>query len=82
MKPWKVTVIESAENVSTASDLALLVNAAAQPPLIREFSTTGSHYVEVGPSGQWLGFNNTNNLVKSDRWDIQLSKTGYVVAAR
>ena len=68
----------SPENVSTATDLAILVAAAAQYPLIRDFSTTGSHYVEVGPSGQWLGFNNTNNLVKSAQWDIQLSKTGYI----
>ena len=68
----------SPDNVSTASDLAILVTAAAQYPLIREFSTTGSHYVEVGPAGQWLGFNNTNNLVKSAQWDIQLSKTGYI----
>ena len=68
----------SPENVSTASDLALVVGAAAQYPLIREFSTTGSHYVEVQPTGQWLGFNNTNNLVKNAQWDIQLSKTGYI----
>ena len=67
----------SPENVSTASDLAILVGAAAQYPLIREFSTTGSHYVELN-SGQWLGFNNTNNLVKNAQWDIQLSKTGYI----
>src|SRR5204863_9436268 len=65
-------------NVSTASDLATIVAAAAQYPLIREFSTTGSHYVELQPTGQWLGFNNTNNLVKNAQWDIQLSKTGYI----
>ena len=68
----------SAQNVSTANDLATLVAAAAQYPQIREFSTTGSHYVEVQPTGQWLGFNNTNNLVKNAQWDIQLSKTGYI----
>jgi D-alanyl-D-alanine endopeptidase (penicillin-binding protein 7) len=68
----------SAQNVSTANDLALLVAAAAEYPLIREFSTTGSHFVEVQPTGQILGFNNTNNLVKNDKWDIQLSKTGYI----
>ena len=68
----------SPDNVSTASDLALVVGAAAQYPLIREFSTTGSHYVEVQPTGQWLGYNNTNNLVKNAQWDIQLSKTGYI----
>ncbi len=68
----------SAENVSTASDLAILVSAAAREPLIREFTTTGSHYVEVQPSGRLLGFNNTNKLVKNAQWDIQLSKTGYI----
>ncbi len=68
----------SPENVSTARDLALVVGAAAQYPLIREFSTTGSHYVEAGPSGRLLAFNNTNNLVKNGQWDIQLSKTGYI----
>ena len=68
----------SPRNVSTANDLALLVAAAAQYPQIREFSTTGSHYVEVQPTGQLLGFNNTNNLVKSAQWDITVSKTGYI----
>jgi D-alanyl-D-alanine endopeptidase (penicillin-binding protein 7) len=68
----------SAHNVSTANDLAVLVAAAAEYPLIREFSTTQSHVVEVQPTGQVLGFNNTNRLVKSGDWDIQLSKTGYI----
>jgi len=68
----------SALNVSTANDLALLVAAAAEYPQIRDFSTTGSHYVEVQPSGQILGYNNTNNLVKNGQWDIKLSKTGYI----
>lgn len=68
----------SAENVSTANDLAVLVAAAAEYPQIRDFSTTGSHFVEVQPTGKVLGFNNTNKLVKSAEWDIQLSKTGYI----
>lgn len=68
----------SASNVSTASDLARLVSAAAEYPLIREFSTTPSHYVEVQSTGQVLGFNNTNRLVASTGWDILLSKTGYI----
>ena len=68
----------SPRNVSTANDLALLVSAAAQYPQIREFSTTGSHYVEVQPTGQLLGYNNTNNLVKNAQWDITVSKTGYI----
>jgi D-alanyl-D-alanine endopeptidase (penicillin-binding protein 7) len=68
----------SSENVATAHDLARMVQAAAGYPLIREFTTTASHYVEVQPSGQVLGFNNTNSLVKSGAWDIQLSKTGFI----
>jgi D-alanyl-D-alanine endopeptidase (penicillin-binding protein 7) len=68
----------SAQNVSTANDLAMLVAAAAEYPQIRDFSTTGSHYVEVQPTGQILGYNNTNNLVKNGQWDIKLSKTGYI----
>jgi D-alanyl-D-alanine endopeptidase (penicillin-binding protein 7) len=68
----------SPRNVSTANDLAVLVAAAAEYPQIREFSTTGSHYVEVQPTGKVLGFNNTNKLVKSAEWDIKLSKTGYI----
>jgi serine-type D-Ala-D-Ala endopeptidase (penicillin-binding protein 7) len=68
----------SAENVSTANDLVKLVQAAAEYPLIREFSTTPSYMVEVGTTGQTLGFNNSNALIKNQSWDIQLQKTGYI----
>jgi len=68
----------SSENVATAHDLARMVQAAADYPLIRDFTTTPSHYVEVQPTGQLLGFNNTNSLVKSGSWDIQVSKTGFI----
>jgi D-alanyl-D-alanine endopeptidase (penicillin-binding protein 7) len=68
----------SAQNVSTANDLGKLVAAAARYEEIREFSTTASHFVEVQPTGQILGFNNTNRLVQNSDWNIQLSKTGYI----
>jgi D-alanyl-D-alanine endopeptidase (penicillin-binding protein 7) len=68
----------SPKNVSTANDLAKLVRAAAGYEVIRDYSTTPSHYVEVQPSGQTLGFSNSNALVKSGAWDIQLQKTGYI----
>jgi D-alanyl-D-alanine endopeptidase (penicillin-binding protein 7) len=68
----------SADNVSTANDLAKLVQVAAQYPLIREFSTTPAHYVELQPTGRMLTFNNSNSLVKNQAWDIQLQKTGYI----
>ena len=68
----------SADNMSTANDLAKLVQVAAEYPLIREFSTTPAHYVELQPTGRMLTFNNSNSLVKNQAWDIQLQKTGYI----
>ena len=55
-----------------------MVQAAADYPLIRTYSTTPAHFVAVQPTGQTLGFNNSNALVKNDAWDIQLQKTGYI----
>jgi len=68
----------SPKNVSTANDLAKLVRAAADYPQIRDFSTTPARMVAVQSTGQTLGFNNSNSLVKSSAWDIQLQKTGYI----
>ena len=68
----------SPANVSTARDLAKMVEAAAAYPLIREFSVMPSHSVEVQPTGRVLGFHNSNRLVQSGAWDIQLQKTGYI----
>jgi D-alanyl-D-alanine endopeptidase (penicillin-binding protein 7) len=68
----------SSENVSTAGDLARMVRAAARYPLIREATTTSSRYVEVQPTGRILGYNNTNQLVRSTSWDILVSKTGFI----
>ena len=68
----------TAQNVSTAKDLATLVSAAAQYPLIREYSTTPSAFVEVDPTGRIVGFNNSNRLVASSNWEILLQKTGYI----
>jgi serine-type D-Ala-D-Ala endopeptidase (penicillin-binding protein 7) len=68
----------SSENVSTANDVAKMVGAAAGYQLIKDFTTTSSHYVEMQPSGSMLGFNNTNSLVRGGQWDIQLSKTGFI----
>jgi D-alanyl-D-alanine endopeptidase (penicillin-binding protein 7) len=67
------------ENVSSARDLAKLVDAAHQYPLIREFSTLEQHQVAV--KGRQQTFRNTNALVKSDSWQIGLSKTGYISEA-
>jgi D-alanyl-D-alanine endopeptidase (penicillin-binding protein 7) len=68
----------SPRNVSTANDLAIMVRAAADYPLIRDYSTTPSHYVEIDASGRIVPFNNSNRLVASDSWEILLQKTGYI----
>jgi D-alanyl-D-alanine endopeptidase (penicillin-binding protein 7) len=66
----------TAANVSSPRDLAKMVDAAHQYPLIREFSTTSEG--EFSISGRPQHFRNTNTLVKSPTWEIGLSKTGYI----
>lgn len=67
----------SAENVSTARDLVKLVQATAQHPLIRHYSTNSQYDVTLS-RGRQLAYRNTNRLVRNDTWDIQLSKTGFI----
>ena len=69
----------SSNNQSSAQDLATLVNTAYNDPVLREFSTSPGHQVEVG--NRTLQFNNTNRLVKNPGWDIGLQKTGYISEA-
>ena len=68
----------SPENVSTARDLAVLVQAAQRYPLVREYSTQSDQYVQIPATGQTLHYNNSNALVKSDGWKISLQKTGFI----
>ena len=69
----------TAANVSSPRDLARMVDAAHQYPLIREFSTTSEGEFTI--AGRQQQFRNTNTLVKSPTWDIGLSKTGYISEA-
>jgi serine-type D-Ala-D-Ala endopeptidase (penicillin-binding protein 7) len=69
----------NSRNQSSAKDLASLVKAAYQQPLIRELSTSPEHSVQVGQ--RQIRFGNTNSLVKNPVWDIGLQKTGYIVEA-
>ncbi len=66
------------ENVSTAADLAIMIDAASDYPLIRQATTTKRQevrpYAKRGP----LTYGNTNRLLKNANWDIELSKTGYI----
>ena len=67
-----------AENVSTASDLAKLVEAADGYALIHLASTTTRKEVRPYKSRGPLVYGNTNRLLKNESWDIELSKTGYI----
>lgn len=69
----------SSNNVSTAHDLARMVAAAARYPEIRQFSTTAEAKLEL--NGRIRDFGNTNALVRSDNWEIGVSKTGYISEA-
>ena len=69
----------SSGNVSSARDLARMVSAAHEYPLIRQYSTRESATVQA--FGRTLGFRNTNGLVRSAHWQIGLSKTGYISEA-
>ncbi len=69
----------SSNNVSTANDLARMVTAATQYAEIRAFSTTAEARVDL--NGRLRDFGNTNALVKNDRWEIGVSKTGYIAEA-
>ncbi len=64
-------------NVSSARDLAVLVANASRYPLIREFSTQAETSVTL-IGGRAETFRNTNSLVNSPEWQIDVSKTGYI----
>jgi D-alanyl-D-alanine endopeptidase (penicillin-binding protein 7) len=70
----------SSGNVSSARDLARLVEAAHEHPLIREFTTEAAYTVELG-DGRKLNYTNSNGLVRNPAWQIGLSKTGYISEA-
>ena len=66
----------SGGNVSSARDLVRLVDTAHHYPQIREFTTRDETTI---PNGRRpLHFINTNALVRGHRWDIGLSKTGFI----
>jgi D-alanyl-D-alanine endopeptidase (penicillin-binding protein 7) len=67
-------------NTSTARDLARMVKAAENYPLIREFTTTPSHEI-VSVSNRLLQYRNSNALVRKGDWDISVQKTGYIQEA-
>jgi D-alanyl-D-alanine carboxypeptidase len=69
----------SPSNVSSPRDLVKLVRAAHSYPLIREYSTRDKATIKA--FNRPLRFVNTNGLVRNSRWEIELSKTGYISEA-
>jgi len=67
----------SSGNTSSAQDLAKMVLAAYQYPLIRQYST-GNGYTVHSLTGRTMEFRNTNYLISNPEWQIGLSKTGYI----
>ena len=66
-------------NISSAKDLSRLVEKACNYPLIRAYSTRTE--VTLRHERKELHFANTNALVHNPRWQIGLSKTGYIGVA-
>lgn len=69
----------SSQNVSSANDLAKLVIAAHEHPVIREYTTNTDYQVDTG--GPVLQYRNSNRLISNPTWNIGLQKTGYIVEA-
>jgi D-alanyl-D-alanine endopeptidase (penicillin-binding protein 7) len=69
------------KNVSTPQELAVLMEAAYNYPLIRELSTTDRSELFDLKTGRGIKFLNTNRLIRSENWDIDLSKTGFISEA-
>ncbi|MDO9151794.1 MAG: D-alanyl-D-alanine endopeptidase [Methylotenera sp.] len=65
-------------NISTAEDLVKMVDAAYHYPEIRQVSTLPSHEITLYGRQNPLSFVNTNALVRGGKWDIGLSKTGFI----
>jgi D-alanyl-D-alanine endopeptidase (penicillin-binding protein 7) len=67
-----------AENIASPQDLVTLLRTAKRFPLIQQATTqkqlTVYPYKTKGP----LKYVNTNRLLKNKKWDIELSKTGYI----
>ena len=69
----------SSSNVSSAKDLAKMVEAAYRYPQIRDFTT--SEEATIDGARHPITFHNSNRLVRSPSWDIGLSKTGFIEEA-
>ena len=63
-------------NVSSARDLAKLIDETSRIPLIEKFSTSKSSRIRIHNAIH--KFKNSNSLVRKGSWDILVSKTGFI----
>jgi D-alanyl-D-alanine endopeptidase (penicillin-binding protein 7) len=67
-------------NVSTASDLLVLLDAASQKQSIRD--ATNKDFLQVGlDESHGVTLTNPNRLARSGRWNVVVGKTGYTTEA-
>jgi D-alanyl-D-alanine endopeptidase (penicillin-binding protein 7) len=71
----------SPDNRASADDLARMLRAAYDVDRIRELTTGYQHTARFRSPPYTLPFGNTNPLVASSRWDLELTKTGYLTEA-
>lgn len=71
----------STGNQASAGDLWRMLAAAWQYELIRAYSTEYQYQASFRAPSYTLPYGNTNPLTASSRWDVQLSKTGYLKEA-
>ena len=67
-----------AENVASPQDLVTLLRTSKDFPLIQQATTQKQLTVHPYKSKGPLRYVNTNRLLKNKKWDIELSKTGYI----
>jgi D-alanyl-D-alanine endopeptidase (penicillin-binding protein 7) len=65
-------------NVASASDLAKLVVAAYQYPIIRKYSTDTKYFVEPSSHSTMQYGSSNPRLTLNKDWDLGLQKTGYI----
>ncbi|KZX57908.1 hypothetical protein A3709_19995 [Halioglobus sp. HI00S01] len=68
----------SPENKATARDLVLLLAAANDYQIIRDATTNSFMRVYLGTEHGTLDYHNTNRLLSSADWAINVSKTGFI----
>ncbi len=71
----------STDNVSTAKDYALILKNTSQDATIKKISTTAQYKFTTINTKKAHTIKNTNKLLREGQFELQSSKTGYLVEA-